>query len=372
MSDMLSFAETCTFIINPSRYPGTAGRLYSFLQRWGIPHVIMTESRADFDKALDVFCRGGDRFAIVFGGDGTVNDALNALMEHKRRLPQGSKAEERTCSSSISEKALGFLRGGSGNGYHDSYLVPRTLRAQLRALAESMAQDRTLPVDLLTVEQEKRIRHGQLFGIGFDAKVLAQRASKFSPGFLTYVSSFIAAFCRLPNPINMESASFKMELFDGARICGGKKPGAEQTFQNAVLTTSAPLIEVGKRQYYGNRFVVCPEAVCNDGLLDICIFNYESKSSVIADIISLWRGRHERINRRHSGNALPRIEHYKARRLRITSNRPFDYHIDGELKSGVWETAHAYTVDISIVQDAIRLIVPEKFLVWNMRRAQRS
>jgi diacylglycerol kinase family enzyme len=335
--------SSCLFVLNPIRSPRKARRLARLLEAAGAPPPVETVSTAEFRSAVSSFPGSAARYLIVYGGDGTVNEALNALFEREW-------AAER-----LRGKALGFIRGGSGNGYHDSYGVPVSLRRQVAAIGESAERNLTLDVDLLEVDLGGRALFGQLVGLGFDARVLARRTGrppeKPRRGLYGYVPAFIGAFAALGRPITAEQSplTLSMQAPEGAADGGLGNP----VFPAAPLTSRAPMIEIGKRPYYGNRFKVCPGAVPDDGRMEIVLFNFDTKLSVLVRLVPLWMGWHRMLNRRG-----PLVEHFSAERVLITSDEPIAIHVDGELPP---PDLVVRSLSVSVLPKAVRFLVPRRF-----------
>jgi diacylglycerol kinase family enzyme len=350
----LSF-ESCTFLINPTRQPRYARRLVKTLARLDASEVIVTESRTHFIECVKRFYERENRFLFVWGGDGTAHDAINALMEASGADPVRKH-----------RKAIGFLRGGSGNGIQDSYEVPFGLRNQIAAYGESVANNYTIDVDLLAIRKNDRTVYCQLAGVGFDVEVLKRRErrkdvsdrSRSRSGFLNYLVSVIETFFLDYRQIERE---YTIELFDGKYAFRGTRVNAEFPIRHLVRTVKPLMIEAGTRPYYGRFFRVCPDVVCNDGNLDLYVFNFTNRRSIVKNAVSLWNGRHDVINKRFARRKLPLIERYEVKKVRIYSDRPFEYHIDGEL-SECREGEHEHNaLEIEVSPHSITFIVPSSF-----------
>jgi len=283
----------------------------------------------------------------VWGGDGTAHLAINAMME----------------SGCDDEKAVGFLRGGTGNGIQDSYNVPFGLARQIRAYARSIARDRTVLVDLLRVEEGGTVRYGQLVGLGFDAEVLALRERagrrhRGSTGFAGYASAAVRAFA---GGFFGARRQFRLSLADGKYAYRGPRINAEYSFRHMTRTTSAPMIELGTRPYYGKLFKVCPDVVCNDGNLDLYVFDIRRRRAIAMNMSVLWRGKHDVINRRLIARRLGMIERYEVRRVEVAGDTSFRYHVDGELLEALPGESGPARVDVTVMPGALRFLVPERF-----------
>ncbi|MFP3959802.1 MAG: diacylglycerol/lipid kinase family protein [Spirochaetaceae bacterium] len=337
--------DSVVLVINPTRYPGYVRALKRLVRRRRIPEVIETRDRVHFVQSVRDFCTGPHRYLLVWGGDGTAHLAINAMME----------------SGCAGEKAVGFLRGGTGNGIQDSYSVPYGLTRQIQAFARSITRNRTVKVDLLRVEHRGEVRYGQLVGLGFDARVLelrdraGGRSRNRSTGFAGYAYAGVKAFF---GGAFDERPVFRLDLYDGKYAYRGPRINAEYSFERITRRTRAPMIEMGTRPYYGKLFKVCPDVVCNDGNLDLYVFDIRKKLGIALNLSVLWRGKHDVINRRLLARTHGMIERYEVKRVEVTCEKDFDYHVDGELH---YTQNEGERVTVSVVPAALRFLVPERF-----------
>jgi diacylglycerol kinase family enzyme len=345
-----------TVLINPNRYPKKAQYLKKRLKIYGARKVLTTGSKADFIQSVKEFGNGKQRHLLVWGGDGTINQTINALMQN-----------DGTCGN-CGDKSIGFFRGGSGNGYHDSYEIPVPIQKQLDHFAESIERSYTVKVDLLEIKEDCCVQYGQLFGIGFAVKVLKKRNAgetngyrEVRPGLMNYALSTLVTFIQLEKDFYERLTPVMLEMSDGKRILQKNGTSSQSAFQLLKIETRAPMIEIGKRPYYGNRFKVCPGAVCNDGLMDLFLYDFNRKFPVLVNLPLLWRGRYGRINSRLEKNNGYPVVRYKIKKISIQSARAFDYHIDGELISGEREKNHSSRLSISVLPKAISFLVPAVF-----------
>ncbi|MFO8065516.1 MAG: diacylglycerol/lipid kinase family protein [Spirochaetota bacterium] len=340
--------DSAVLLINPTRYPGYVRALKRLVKQRRIPLVIETRDREHFMQSVREFCSGPHQYLLVWGGDGTAHLAVNAMMDAE-------------CAS---EKAVGFLRGGTGNGIQDSYSVPFGLSRQIRSYARSITRGLTINVDLLAISDGHNTRYGQLVGFGFDSTVSRRRDDLvsrrgYSAGFLDYAWATVETF--FGNFYN-ERYPFHLDLSNGKYAYRGPRINAEFSFKHLSRRSPAPMIELGTRPYYGKLFKVCPDVVCNDGNLDLYIFDIRRKQALAANVSALWRGKHDVINRRLIARRQGMIERYEVKQVDIGCETAFDYHIDGELmharERGPRETAE---LSVTIVPEAIRFLVPEHF-----------
>jgi diacylglycerol kinase family enzyme len=327
-------------------------------RKYAFPKVIESRSREHFIQAVHDFSHGPLNHLLVWGGDGTAHDAINALM---------------TAGARKRGKAVGFLRGGTGNGIQDSYMVPFRTSRQLAAYAQSTAKSLSIDVDLLSVRQGAFEVYAQLTGFGFDADVLSERdrisrkaasAERGSeavsplPGFGKYLSSATRTFLRLGRE---QAMSYQIQLQQGKYGFKGTRVNAEFPFSELQMERSPVMLEIGTRPYYGKLFKVCPDVVCNDGFIDCYLYNFEDRISIVRNLGLIWTGKHHRINRKFAEKRKPLIERYEVKRAIVSSNEAFSFHVDGELRRTNSEEDGIHRVEIGIEAQAIRFLVPETF-----------
>jgi diacylglycerol kinase family enzyme len=330
------------------------------LRRIEAPQVVVSRDEFDFVQSVRDFARNEEAHLLIFGGDGTIHRALNEVVPIRMK------------HIDTPAKSIGFFRGGSGNGYHDSYGIPRTLRKQLRTFAESMRCGCLLPVDVMEIRYDSLIRYGQLFGTGFDADVLKRRNAwlvdigtrrKPMPGLLNYVRAALITFRRLEISRTKNRGEQPCEGEESGDIrldVRREKPASEQSLQS-----HAPMIEIGKRPYYGNRFKVCPGADPSSGPMELILFDFKTKRSVLLHLFPLWMGWHGLINRvRGNGKEFP-ISHYRADSCEIRAERSLDFHVDGELITRLPGPAEDHTIRIRMRKSAVTFLVPKEYIRQN-------
>jgi diacylglycerol kinase family enzyme len=359
----------CDLLINPSRYPQHAKMLKRILKRSNFSRVVTSESRQHFIDCVKDFRKSDRQYLLVWGGDGTAHDTINTLMDDISGPACGKAQRE--------GQAIAFLRGGSGNGIQDSYEVPFRLKNQLSAYAESVENNYVERVDLLAVspvgnepENEKSFfEYGQLVGLGFDARVLQKRNSRVwmhgsragnpRSGLDNYIQAALAVFKE-----GFTENAFSLELIEGKYAFRGYRVNAEFPFETLERHCHVPMLEIGTRPYYGKLFKVCPDVVCNDGKIDIYLFNFTDRLSIAKNTALLWRGEHGKINKKLIKKGKPVIERYEVSGIVVRSEKPFSYHIDGELRSAAPDGSRGgkgYALRVDVCPKSMRFLVPGTF-----------
>ena len=172
---------------------------------------------------------GAYQNVLALGGDGVIHEVVNGLMQ----LPAGGRP------------TLGVIPVGSGNDYARSLGMPLKLDAALQALRVAEAR----PVDIGSCNGEY---FDETLSFGLDAGValgtVAWRARLHISGAPLYLASGIDQMLN-----HLDTYTFHA-LLDGERVLDG---------QMVMMA-----VQIGPT--YGGGFRVCPDAVLDDGLFDIC------------------------------------------------------------------------------------------------------
>ena len=196
--------------------------------------MAFTERPWHASELAEETARSGYDAAIAMGGDGTVNEVINGLMQVRKK-------HDHRC-------ALGVLCVGRGNDFAFGAGIPQDLEEGCRILAQG--QKRNIDVGHVIVDGSSRGRYfGNGIGIGFDA-VVGFEAAKMEHlhGFLSYL---IAALKTLF--LNFRAPSVQIECDD------------------RNWTQSSLLISVMNGRRMGGGFMMAPQAEPDDGRLDLCI-----------------------------------------------------------------------------------------------------
>ncbi|NMA22558.1 MAG: diacylglycerol kinase family lipid kinase [Spirochaetales bacterium] len=179
-----------------------------------------------------------DRWPIVVaaGGDGTVNEVVNGIM--------------RAFAAGAPKPTLGIIPVGRGNDFAWVMKIPTEIEAAVALIRSGKSKN----IDLATVHGGN-YPEGRWFvnglGIGFEPLVNFA-ASKFKriSGTLSYMLALAQVMINYPKPYDLE-----VEL-DGER-----------------LEVKSQQLSVCNGRRMGSAFLMAPEALCDDGLLDVVYTN---------------------------------------------------------------------------------------------------
>jgi len=244
------------------------------LSRRGLEGSIHLTERAGHAKELAAAAASQHaHLVIVWGGDGTLNEAGTALAG--------------------SATALGVVPAGSGNGLAATLGVPR--HDPLAAL-ETALGPRTQAIDVGVLGDRRFLN---VAGIGIDARiaVLFNQRARGSRGKWPYISIGVIEGCRY------KGLEYVVQL------------GEESVRHRALL------IAFANGREYGMGASLAPRAELNDGLLDALVVE---DRSIMA---RFWHSRHLALG---SVERAPRVLSRKVRSAIVESNQPMEFHVDGE------------------------------------------
>jgi YegS/Rv2252/BmrU family lipid kinase len=212
---------------------------------------------------------------IVWGGDGTINEAGAALLD--------------------SNTALAVVPAGSGNGLAAALGVPFDPPAAIAAALDGRARR----IDAGTLDGRPFFN---IAGIGVDARIAAlfNARAKGTRGRWPYVLLALREGCRYA------SQEYRIEL-DGE-----------------PLSSRALLIAFANGGEYGNHIKLSAAARPDDGLLDATIVHDRSVPA------RFWAARHLAGG---TAERAPGVVSRQLRHARVSARGPIEYHVDGE--SGV-------------------------------------
>ena len=211
---------------------------------------------------------------VAAGGDGTINEVVNGI------------------GSAGAAVQFGILPVGTMNVFATELGIPQNNLGKAWQVIEAGC---SRLVDLPQANHEYFV---QLAGVGLDAEVVRQTTpdSKKVLGPMSYLLTLAQVAARQPPKIRIEPV-------DGA-------------------TREGSFVLVGNGRFYGGPFVVFKDARLDDGLLDVLVFQNQSHWDLIRYFQAIAFGNHP---------ALPDVEYFQSRGLRLTSREPVPVEIDGEL-----------------------------------------
>jgi YegS/Rv2252/BmrU family lipid kinase len=239
----------------------------------------------------------GYDMVIALGGDGTVHEVMNGLMQ----VP----AEKRPI--------LGVVPLGSGNDFSHAVNIPP--KADYALAFALKGEPSTIDVGLLTDEQGRKEYFDNTLGIGFDAVVtIRSHRLPLLRGFMMYLTAVIQTII-----LNFDPAALHVET--------DKESWDESTLMFTLCN--------GPRE--GGGFHVAPDAALTDGILHYAAVRKISRLMMFRLIPEVMNGTHGRFDCVRMGNFT---------RLSLTSDRPLYIHADGEIYTSFGSNLRKLSVEI--------------------------
>ncbi len=282
-----------TVIVNPHAGRRRVGEELPELERTlrarGLPYrLLRTEGRGDATRFARQALEGGARFLVAVGGDGTVHEVVNGMLDDDGRpLIQGA--------------VLGVVAAGSGCDFIRTFGLP----GDATRACYHLTGDNTYPLDVgrvmyTTVGGGTDTRYFvNVAEAGLGAAVAA-RAERMSPR-LGQSKYFLGFWLTLPR--------FKLAT---VRVQADRR----------VYEGPAYLVVMGNAQYYGGGMKISPRSYPGDAVLDVLVFK-GPKSDSFTLLPKIYRGEH--VPHAH-------IEELRVKReLVIEADRPLPIEADGEV-----------------------------------------
>ncbi len=277
-------------ICNPRSGRGSVGRalpeVEAALRQRDLEYEIKHTARPGHGIELSrEALRQGSRFIVAMGGDGTIHEVVNGMIEDDEALNP--------------EAVLGVIAAGSGSDFIKTFGLPG---APSVAVAH-LDGDHSFPIDIGKVTY---VRDGtettryfpNIAEAGIGAAVVA-RAARL-PRWLGPTIYFFAFWLTLRKH---RPANVRVDLVD--RVYEGR-------MNNLVVANG---------QFFGGGMKIAPKAAPTDGVLDVQI-EHARKREAIAIIPKIYKGEHV---------PHPDIEEAKRVRVSITSDPPLLVEADGEV-----------------------------------------
>ena len=220
-------------IVNPNSAKGKGakciGKIERAFEKAGIRAEILVTGKAGDAEAMSLqACLSGFGTVVAAGGDGCVNEVVNGIMKSGRKV------------------SMGIIPTGRGNDFAWVAGIPREIEKAVTLIACGTA--RLIDTGYL---EGGVFKDGHYFlngtGFGFEPAINFTAASyRHLNGMVSYIMAFFHCLIHIPAPYELE-----LEV-------DGKK-------QNLC----SQQISVCNGRRMGSAFILAPNAILDDGLLDI-------------------------------------------------------------------------------------------------------
>lgn len=223
----------------------------------------------------------GFRTIAVVGGDGTVNEVVNGVL-----------------NVGASDTVIGVIPAGRGCDFAFNIGVPNDVREACRRLVTGNL--RRTDLGKLVVDGQQTRYFQNILGVGFDAVVAAEvRKVKWLRGLAVYL------------PVVLKTVFFSPPA-----------PRVRIAYDDQSLELPALMICAANGAREGGGFHIAPPARPDDGWLDLCIAREVGQLEMLRLIPRFMKGTHV---------THPAITLARARQIVLTSETPLTAHVDGEV-----------------------------------------
>jgi len=286
--------EKITFVVNPHAANGAAERLWPGIAtqaraRLGEFAAVFTARMGHATELAREAAADGAELVVAVGGDGTLNEVVNGLVQ-----ADGAPVNPRT--------ALGQICIGTGGDFRKTTGLPKAPAAAL----EWLTGVKTKPLDVGRLEMTDHdgrpvLRHFvniASFGIGGDVDARVNRTTKAFGGFASFAWGALTAMFAYRNK--------RVHLtLDGVDL------GERVIFSVAVANG----------QYFGGGMHMAPAADPHDGMFDVVIIGDIGLGERLAQMPKIYKAA-------HLDN--PKVEVCRAKKIVATSDEGVYFDVDGE------------------------------------------
>lgn len=303
---MIVMPRKILYLINPISGTGKKEGLESLLQKktqaksiWF--EIIVTNAAGDYEYLKHKIKKESITDVVVAGGDGTINRVVASLHD--------------------TGVNFGIIPLGSGNGLAFGVGIPKNPKKALDIIFNGTPAF----VDAFKINDHFSV---MLSGLGFDAQVAHDFATKASRGLLTYTQQSLVQYFKA------QPYQFQIEL---DKFC---------------FYTDAFFISIANSNQFGNHFTIAPKAVLDDGLMDIVIVQKMHKAKLPFAILQQIRGNNE-LQQLVDDMSKKNILYFQTPSITIRNLKLAPFHIDGDPA----ETNEEFKAEV--IKRCFKLIMPK-------------
>lgn len=251
-------------ILNPTAGSGAAARKKTAIVRaltvgGAAPEVVHTEGPGDAARLLREARRDGVECAVLVGGDGTLNDAVQGYLDQDGRIAQGPD--------------LGLIPAGTGGDFRRTFDLPDSVEEAAARLLS--ASPRPLDLGLLSLMNHdgQLVRRAFINITSFGIGGLTDRIVNSTPKWIGGKAAFLTGTLRAM--LVYKDAPVRVKV-DG-------KVWLEAPIFNVALANG---------RFFGGGMLIAPDADPSDGLLEVVALHDISRIQSIALAQHIYRGSH--------------------------------------------------------------------------------
>jgi YegS/Rv2252/BmrU family lipid kinase len=303
------------FIVNPHAARGAVGKNWPRIRalaekRLGGFKVLLTTAPGEATQFAERAVAEGAQSVICVGGDGTLNEVINGLMNGGRPTNP--------------ELQLGFIPKGTGCDFRRTHLIPANPEEALKIIEGG----RTRRIDLGRIKYTGHGGEGRTgyfhnltsFGLGGEVDERVNNSDKKLGGFLSFIIATLVS----------------LVLYEKKRI----RLRVDEHFDEEVVVLN---VAVANGQYHGGGMWVAPGADPSDGLFHVTLIGDLSLAEVFYYLPKLYNGKILEVKR---------VRSLTGRKVEAFSDARVLLDVDGEQPG-------CLPVEIEIIPSALRLLSGE-------------
>ncbi len=266
--------------------------------------LVYTEGRRHASDIARTALERGSRFIAAMGGDGTVHEIVNGMIENDKPL--------------VPEAVLGIVATGTGCDFIKTFGIPATPTHAVALLDGP----ESFPIDIGKITYRED---------GSEAVTYFANIAEAGLG-----AEVVARAARLPRWLGPTVYFFAFWLtMRKHRVARGTVDLVDRVYEGYMNN-----VVVANGQFFGGGMKVAPRAAPTDGVLDIQV-EHARKREAIALIPKVYKGEHV---------PHPDIEEFKRAKATVTADRPLLIEADGEVLGHTPAT-------FEVLRDCLRLKV---------------
>jgi YegS/Rv2252/BmrU family lipid kinase len=294
------------------------------IKHWPEVEQALIEAGVEFDvvataaplEAVSLAEKAHTKYSAVIavGGDGTVHEVVNGLLR---------------ASSEGETIPLGVIPLGNGDDFAKVIPPETPIGGKVfdwRVAVDKIAKGETKLFDVGRLTSSPSDKDPQYFMNGMDIGFGAQAALNFTtvPSFLTGMAAYLTAIMK--TLIDYRIPKVSIQIDDQAPF--------EQSTTMTVVTNG---------RCFGSGFWVCPDAIVDDGLLNVMVADGIGRVQILNLIPKIMKGTH--VNE-------PILKNFLAKRVVISADEEFVVEADGEVPYP--QTTH---LEVQVLEKKLRVIV---------------
>jgi diacylglycerol kinase (ATP) len=295
--------------------------------------IAITTGPGDAESAAERAAREGVTRLFVAGGDGTLNEALNGV--HR--------------AAALDRVTFGIIPLGTGNDFAAALGISGELEDALAALGAH--REVAVDVGVLNDRVFVNVSAGGFIGEVSDAVTPGLKTVAGKMAYLIGGAQVLLSY----EPVTARVAPIGecIVVSPGASIGAAPMEGPQAI---APRDVDLYLFAVCNSRLVGGGRLIAPEAVADDGWLDVCVIEAMPTLEFVALLRAVADGEHVDD---------PRVAYLRVQELQLSFDRPIKVNTDGQ----VLETTACH---YRVLPDAARFLAGDARVIGNAERGLRN